>query len=51
MTFVPEKRKCNVCGHVYSWNPSIGKIGCPRCGSLDNTVVSINGFSIPKIKK
>jgi predicted nucleic acid-binding Zn-ribbon protein len=51
MTLVPEKRKCTKCGHVYSWNPDVGKMFCPKCGCLSAITVSINGIPIPRIKK
>lgn len=34
MTMLSMKKKCQVCGNVFSFNPSVGKINCPRCGAL-----------------
>ena len=37
MTMISVYKKCKDCGCVYSWNPSVGKIGCPKCGSMRAT--------------
>jgi hypothetical protein len=34
MTLIPERRKCSVCGKIYSWNPDVGKICCPYCRGI-----------------
>ena len=34
MSMVPMYRICPNCKHKYSWNPDVGKLRCPRCGSL-----------------
>jgi len=44
MTMLPMKRKCEVCGKWYSFNPSIGKINCPHCGALCGTVENKKGL-------
>lgn len=33
MTMSPEWRKCTKCNKKYSFNPSLGRIVCPYCGS------------------
>lgn len=33
MTMVPMFKKCPRCKKRYSWNPDVGKIRCPYCGS------------------
>ena len=34
-------RKCQHCGHKYSYNPSVGKFGiiCPKCGKPQTSIV------------
>ena len=34
MSLILEKKKCQVCGKFYNWNPDIGKIACPYCRAL-----------------
>ncbi|MCR5587621.1 MAG: hydrogenase maturation nickel metallochaperone HypA [Lachnospiraceae bacterium] len=34
MTLVPEYRRCKNCGKRFSFNPDVGNIMCPYCGSL-----------------
>lgn len=34
MTLLPMRKKCEVCGKQYNFNPSIGQINCPHCGAL-----------------
>ena len=34
MTMVPMFKKCPRCKRKYSWNPDVGKMWCPYCGSL-----------------
>lgn len=34
MSILPIKRKCQVCGKSFSFNPDVGKIDCPHCGTL-----------------
>lgn len=31
---VPMYKRCNVCGRRYSWNPDVGQMYCPSCGSF-----------------
>ena len=39
-------RKCQHCGHNYSYNPSVGKFGiiCPKCGKLQSSIVPKTSF-------
>ena len=34
-------RKCQHCGHKYTYNPSVGKFGliCPKCGKTQSSIV------------
>ena len=36
-------RKCQHCGHKYSYNPSVGKFGiiCPKCGKAQTSILPI----------
>ena len=34
MTLAPMFKVCPKCKKIYSWNPDVGRIICPRCGSL-----------------
>ena len=34
MSIVPMYKKCLRCKRRYSWNPDVGRMGCPYCGSL-----------------
>ena len=34
MTMMPMFKICPKCKKKYSWNPDVGKMSCPRCGSL-----------------
>jgi protein-arginine kinase activator protein McsA len=34
MTIVAQWKICPKCKKKYSWNPDVGKIGCPRCGTI-----------------
>lgn len=34
MTMMPMFKICPKCKKKYSWNPDIGSLFCPRCGSL-----------------
>lgn len=34
MSVLPIKRKCQGCGKSFKFNPDVGKIGCPYCGTL-----------------
>lgn len=44
MTMLPIKRKCQVCGKNFNFNPDVGKINCPHCG----TFAGIKSDGIPK---
>lgn len=37
-------RKCQHCGHRYTYNPSVGKFGliCPKCRKVQSVIVSVN---------
>ena len=37
MTLKPMYRKCPKCKKTYSWNPDVGKMFCPGCGSLSSS--------------
>lgn len=39
MTMVPMHRKCPRCKRKYLWNPDVGKMRCPYCGSLGKAEV------------
>ena len=44
-------RKCQHCGHKYSYNPSVGKFGliCPKCGKTQSSIVPNPSF-LDKLK-
>lgn len=31
---MPMYKMCPKCKRMYSWNPDVGKMYCPRCGSM-----------------
>ena len=31
MTMLPKWKTCLKCHQMYSWNPDVGEIRCPRC--------------------
>ena len=35
-------RKCEYCGHRYTYNPSVGNFGviCPKCKKVQSKVIS-----------
>ena len=34
MTIRPMYKTCTKCKLTYSWNPSVGRMWCPNCGTL-----------------
>ena len=50
MTIVPDYRKCIDCGCVYSWNPSAGRIRCPRCGSIKSIDIGMHLSGLDLLK-
>ncbi len=39
MSIRSEYKKCSNCGSVYSFNPDVGNLSCPVCGSMSGKTV------------
>jgi len=49
LTIVPMFKRCPKCKRKYLWNPDIGQMRCPYCGSLG--MPDVGNISWDKIKK
>ena len=44
MTMVPIWKTCPFCGKMYSWNPDVGNMFCPRCSNKDEKSIKVIGI-------
>lgn len=46
MSTAPMMKTCPKCGHVYSYNPSVGQISCPKCqaNTIKEATKTVLGF-------
>lgn len=51
MTMLPMYKKCADCAAVYSFNPGVGKMKCPVCGSLNGQMISKEEVKIGDVIK
>lgn len=50
MTLIPIYKTCLKCKIVYTWNPDVGRFGCPYCGGRGRRS-SVLLDVIPRIKR